>query len=792
MIRRTVWTVCVGLLMVCPAAFPANYPAPGTEITDQHPLFIFCLEDGADTAPTAFAEAAVAQWTALNDSLRPYAVLGIRHTAGGEARWDWLEQVLPTLQEAGVPVVVRIGNDDPRSWMPLARLEALLRQHTAVRGVEAAGLRFNVYPAPGEADSPATDKVAWLADAMDLAARYSRLFHLTLGGLDWLRVMSNRECAPLYEAIKACREHVIATGHYQGAHALARNTALQGLWLEGAVAQWGIGADGNWYAEAGYRGPGIFGAGGTLEELPRGIFRAMILNGAMMGAKVYAFGPPESLWMGPQRQHWDDEIRPTLESILRLGLIAREDFVRRRTRLAYQLNEAANPPDFRFNLRDVDSVLGEGLLMRAAYGMERPGQVWELVPNRGDNYFVPILSAHATDEARAPFARVVRPGEAATVDEWRSLLDQYAVAPLAPGAEAFVTTVGRGVFVMNTRENVRQSQQFSLPGVPAPVRNVEARRVGGSVALSWPFREGDVSYSVYRRETEDGRFTLLTLGLEERQYVDEGVFPEAAAPASTVSSEKTAGLEVVVAAELPSAPDGPTVAYAVTALTNETEPYSGTVDYGEHLALSVVESRIAEQVVLHPLLGQAVSQPMASASDDLPPGDMLDGLAAVAPEHLDVARAIAGRIEEWDRAYRAEDLNGVLDLYASAYEDPQGWSFQYARRAYQWLFERYETPRMTRQVRRWEFRRLEDAGEVSLLLYCRLGAAAVSSPDGRVADVPIAIPRTETAEVWVTWAQREGLWRIVRTNPALPNLRDLLSYSAGPYDNFPLGPDWLD
>lgn len=240
------------------------------------------------------------------------------------------------------------------------------------------------------------------------------------------------------------------------------------------------------------------------------------------------------------------------------------------------------------------------------------------------------------------------------------------------------------------------------------------------------------------------------------------------------------------------APALKTVAYAVTALTSEVEPFTGTVGYGEYLALSMMESRIAEQVVLHPLLTNAVSEPIPDARalvDSLPVDPRFVG---VPEEQLDAAKAIAARIEQWDRAFTGEDLTGVMDLYAASYEDPQGWRAQYVRRAYQWFFERYSSPRMERQIRRWEFSRAGETGEINQLLYCRLTGAALSSADGRLADPMVAIPRTSTCEVWVTWAEEEGLWRIVKTNPALPNFRDILSYAAGPYDNFPLGADWLE
>ncbi len=773
----------------------ADFPPLSVEISDLHPLFIFSCPDGTGATPEGYAAGVTQQWDALDEELRPYAVLRVRSQAPREGRTAWYGALAPLLQTAGIPVVMAVGEDDPRSWMSADEVERLLLANTAIRGIEISDLRFDTYVPSLPGGDGMTPKVRWLTGMIDVAARYGRFTHLPLGGINWPRVMANTDCTALYKKLVACRTHVIPSGLYRGAHALARNGALLGLWLEGAVTQWGITADADWYGEARFMEPGVFGLTGGPEKTPSSLYRAMILTGVMAGASVYAFDNPDSLWMGAQRRHWDEAIRPTLTSVLRLGLIPRQDFVRKKVSVVYQLGPAGTPPEFHANLRDIDAILDEGNLIRGAYGLERPGQVWELIPNRGDYYLVPLLSPHADDAVLKGFARVVHPGEMNGPADWKALLGRYRDLTQAGEGSAFVTRVGRGVFVLNTRENAAQEQTFAIDALPAPVRHVEARRLGESVALTWPFREGDVSYSVYRRAHPDERFVLIASGLDDRQYVDTNVFPAASqAPEPVKEAAPPATRPVMLEAAIPddTAPEESAVAYAVTALTSEQEPFSGTVGYGEYLALSVVESRIAEQVVLHPLIISAVSEPIPETVEASEAAPVDPRFAGVPDGQLAAAKAIVARIDQWDRAFSGEDLSGVMDLYATSYEDPQGWRSQYVRRAYQWFFERYTFPRMERQVRRWQFSRTAETGAVNLLLYCRLTGVAISSADGRQADPQVAIPRTSTCEVWVTWAREEGLWRIVKTNPALPNFRDLLSYAAGPYDNFPLGADWLE
>ncbi len=127
--------------------------------------------------------------------------------------------------------------------------------------------------------------------------------------------------------------------------------------------------------------------------------------------------------------------------------------------------------------------------------------------------------------------------------EWTTLLDKYYV-PDGIGS-AFIVQAGRGVYVMNTRENVYQEQTFRLPSLPKPVRGVEATRKDGVVALTWPARAGDVAYRVYKRVPPQLRFALAADDIGGQEWTD-------------------------------TAPDAQSaVAYAVTALTNEEEPFEG-------------------------------------------------------------------------------------------------------------------------------------------------------------------------------------------------------------------------
>ena len=752
------------VLMMCLAVGAwGAYPPLCVEITAEHPLFIFQVSlppdrEGLDAG--GYAQHVVDVWGELPDGLKPFSTLQIEARGTDTAsRHQRFRTLLGVLQEADIPVVVRIADANLRRIYPLELAEELVREFTCIKGIQAMDLPFEEYYAFG-ADDPVgvPPVVRWLVQAIDLAARYGRFMSIELGRLRWPRIMSNTWCKPLYEKFRECSDYVVPTSVYRDAHTIPQTACLLGLWLEGAAAQWGVGPQSHWYADAHFIEPGVFGVSKQPVKMPPALYRAMILNGAMTGAAVYSFAPGSDLWFGAARRHWDEAICPTLAEIVDSGLIARRDFVKKHVKVAYKLAPSRTAEDFHLNLRDIDAVLDQGLLIRAAYGMERPGQVPELIPNFSRYYWIPILSAHAPEDVRGAFDVVVDPAVHTSVEAWRELLDPY-YQPDGEGT-ASITRVGRGIFIMNTCENRYEQQTFRVPEVPAPVRGFQAERRDDGVLLAWPFREGDFSYKVYKRVLPDKQLTLLAKSIDARSCLD------------------------------PDADPTQTVAYAVTALTDEHEPYEGTVNFGEFITLSVVESRIAEEVFIGPLLGLAKSQPLEpplSLGPNAPPWwPNYEGLSEV---ELPLARSIVERIEMWDRAFADEDLNGVLDLYSTDYEDPQGWRFQYVRRAYQWFFEHYNACVMHRQIRQWDFSSYDALHQVGLLMYCRFTGYALTDSTGRIADVPAQFPLSENCETTIYFTDKEGPWRIIRTNPALPNFKDILTFAASPYDNLAPGPD---
>lgn len=750
----------VGLLAIVSAFAWADYPPLCLEISADHPLFIFQDTGTECTDVGAYAQHVVNAWKQLPDDLHAFSVIQVGARGGDvAARHGWFRHLLMAMQDADLPVVIRVADGRAHTYHPLDRTEELLNEFTCIKGIQAVDIPFEEYPEPGSTETLGPPPVVqWLMEGIDLSARYGRFFSIALDEVRWLRLMANESTQPLYQRMRECAPYLVPIAACRGAHTVPQMAALMGLWLENATGQWGVGPDSRWYQDARFIAPGVFGVADPPAKMPPALYRAMILDGAMTGASVYAFAPETDLWFGPARAYWDDAIEPTLRQLLDLNLIARKEFVRKKARIAYQVGLARTPQEFHVTLHDTDAVLDTGQLIQAAYGMERAGQVAELIPNTGRYYWIPILSAISSEATSSAFEVIVAPGMQSSLQSWSELLDRY-YQPDGEGT-AFITNVGRGIFVMNTRENVIEPQNFKLAAVPAAVRGFAAKRQSDGVLVTWPFREGDLSYKVYRRIPPDPRWVLLANNAENRSCLDTAADPNQ------------------------------TIAYAVTALTEDKEPYEGIVNYGEYLALSNVESRIAEEVTIGPLLGLAQSQPAATAGNPQPnPASWWMPVTGLDEPQQALAQAIAERLEALDTAFCAKNLDGVMDIYSPDYEDVKGWKPSYARRAFQWFFEHYRACRMDRQIRKWDFSGLESNGQVNVVLYCRFSGYAISDPSGRVADMPAWFPREARGETTLTFVSQDGVWRMVRSDPALPNMRDILSFSASPFDNIPVGPD---
>ena len=162
--------------------------------------------------------------------------------------------------------------------------------------------------------------------------------------------------------------------------------------------------------------------------------------------------------------------------------------------------------------------------------------------------------------------------------------------------------------------------------------------------------------------------------------------------------------------------------------------------------------------------------------------DLAHEPGAIGPKLLALwdAREIAARMDAFKDACERMDWRALTALYAPDYEDPNGFHREYAGRAWKWWFERNNKAFLLRQIRGWDFSDRAGKGlvRVRMLLLC----AAVRRDDQPYGyDGIVRIPRHKGAEVTCTWSGSGGEWRLVRTEPALPNFEEIL-WNSRPQD----------
>jgi len=723
---------------------------PLDPIDADRPWFVFRAPEPSSADMLAYTDNLRTAWQALPERLRPVAAFEVAApTVDYRIRPDVFEDVLTELQFAQIPMVVAITDDDPASFYPRSDLERLFDTFTLIRGVHVRGLRFDDYPVFGDGNPLATPpQVRWLAALIETASDYGRRVVLELDGLHTTHLMANAWAQPVRDAMADHPNVVVPMNSQRGPHSVVASSALLGLWLEDTVGQWGLRLDSKWYVNANFVEPGVYGRDPEA-IMPPELYRAMLLNGAMAGATVYRFSEAADLWTGVRGGTWRDVIAPTLIEILDNGYLARERAVLETIQIGYRLNPSRSREEFAQHAPDLDPIFDEGRLLFGAYGLEMPGQVPELVLNTGRYYWIPILSPGVSDEAIGRFEEVLLPGALLNAQEWRERLASYY--PARADGSAFVTTVGRGIFVLHTRENAYAEQTFAIEAVPAPVRGVRANRTPEGVELAWPFREGDVFYRVYRRVLPDGDWLQVSDETDERRFVD------------ITANERDA-----------------TLAYAVTALTNETEPYSGTLNYGDYRVVNTVESRIVEEVILEAEVVAATAAPLPLPIDDRPASQPAwPDLEDLEGDALFAARAVVSQIERLEVGFVNSDPELILSVYAPRYVDSEGSTREVVRAAFAAFFQRTVPGRMARQIRSWDVSGLPD-GVLGVTLYTSFSGKLRPPYIPEAGNDTLHFPAANGGVVTMTFEKTGDDWLLTRTEPPLPGLDDVLGVVPRP------------
>jgi hypothetical protein len=441
-----------------------------------------------------------------------------------------------------------------------------------------------------------------------------------------------------------------------------------------------------------------------------------------------------------------------VRQLIEQKLIPAKEEVLQQTKVAYQLKQCATLHEYDTMLQDLDLELAHGYLERAAYGVLLPHLMKEMIPDTGGRYyFIPLLPVGSPPELLKKVQKVIQPGECASTEAYRDLLGRYFPAtencPLASATNAAcVLKCGRAIAVMQSRENLYEKQHFAVE-LPAWVTGLRAQSAPEGLRLEWPTVPESRSYRVWKR-IEGARV------YPQWELVQDNLRTNACTLAGISNGT-----------------------FAITALTGARRVMEGTVNYTDYLLFQGDESSILEEVSVDNSGSHthSVTWTDESLAERQEVWRILEG---VSKEHEREADAVLAAFRTLITAFEAKDLDRLMSFYDSAYRDSNGYSTEYVRRAWRWWFQRTVIPYVVAQVRSWNMSRAAE-GIVSFTAWNRFrGTIVWDEPFGYHGRV--RIPRHDGDRVTWTWERKSsGEWKVIRTEPALPNFGEMLWISRG-------------
>ncbi len=736
---------------VIPAS-PSGCKAPELVISPEHPLIILY---GPGTG-----ERTVKCWQHLPADIRPYcAVTMDPPSLDVKERLEGWRRMLRQVQPHNIPIVLQVAGDSAEWTTPLGVVETLLQEFSCIKAVQVVEWRCAYYTRfGGDLEMAIPENLRYLAELLKLCGRYGKHLSLQLQ-TDLAHLAADQLSGPLREMFREYREYLLPQNECIPPSYYLAQAAACGLWLAGYCEHWGMEPQWWWWTkgESYFIRPGLFGVEAALEtdeERYARLYRAFIIEGALMGATVFSIEPPQDIWNGEftDKRHFDNVIYPTLRQIIDQHLIATRDDVLAQAKVAYQMKECRTLHEYDRLLQDLDLENGQGNLERAAYGVLLPHLMKEMIPDTGGRYyFIPLLPVGAPSSLTQRFAKVVQPNECSTPADYRALLDRYYLptentAGVFTNNRACVLKCGRAIAVMQSRENLFEKQPFAVD-LPRWVTGLHTQREAGGIHLTWQNNTDAGSYRVWKHipgARVYPQWELLKDGLQ-------------------ASSCSLPGLE--------------SGTFGVSAQTAAKRRFEGTVNFGEYLLFPADESPILEQAVV--TQEGSRTEHISWTDESLPTKQevwrIFDG---VPKQHEKEAQAVLESFRGLISAFEARELDRLMSFYDQDYRDSNGYSIEYVRRAWLWWFQRTVIPYVVAQVRTWDTAHVAD-GLISVTAWNRFrGTIVWDEPFGYHGRV--RIPRHADERVTWTWKHDPaGRWKLLRTSPALPNFGEMLWNSRG-------------
>ena len=732
------------------------FQVPEVRISPEHPLILLQSSAAFGDADSSqeqakrveearrHGEEIVRVWNLLPSDIRPLCQIQIElRVQEHSLRKMLFEEMLRPVQANEVAVSLQIADPHDEYVFDLNAVESLLQTFPCIKSLMVSEQQFAHYAKFNVEDYAVPPHVRYCMDVIQLGAHYGKHTVLVLQGLKWLHIGADTLNRPLLEAMRSFSDYVIPVNEHIEPRHLTRQTAVWGLWLGDFVTHWGVEPQSWWFESSFMNTPGIFGDHLHPAEMPPEMYRPMILQGAAMGATVYSFEPWWDLFDYGNSRCWAEVILPTLREVIQSELIPSKEQVLEKTPVAYQLAPARSIHDFHINMRDLDWLSDDGTLAQLVYGVWEPMLEFELVPNKS-NWFIPLLPAVVSEEAAGRFPRLLHAGDCDDEACWREQLSGYLKEP-ASIPQAWTCEINDHAYVMHTHENLYEKQFFEVE-TAQPVRNITASLTeNGSLQLNWDEVPQTASYEVCFTSAKGSTAVLATVS--ETSYVVN--LPE---PGK----------------------------FSVTCSTRSRERYSGSVNYLDCLVFSQRISRPVEHI-LFTKEGTVLNEKEEAVTDTRPESQQIYPDYSGVPEQFQrLAEEVTGALDEFKNAYESMDWKRLTALYDPAYEDANGFHREYVSRAWKWWFRRNNKCFLLRQIRNWDFSEYSHSEIVknTLFLYC----TAVRWDDQPFGyDGIVRIPRHKGAEVQCSWIKKEGRWRLLKTEPSLPNLEEIL-WNSRPMD----------
>ncbi|MFH1741190.1 MAG: hypothetical protein ABIH23_19480 [bacterium] len=733
-------------------ALPPDAKPLRITISREHPLIIFQGRVIRHSEPALI----INDWKQhVPDDLKPYCVFEIEvRDLDLERRYSTYIAVLDRLQEANIPVCLQVIDPHPEYALPLRFVEKLLDRYDCIQVVQSTENRTEFYTKVPEAADLATPvEISYMVKLIKMGAQRGIPTSMQHQALRWLHIGTDELARELRETLSTYHAYVLPQNEHLGNQHFPRQTSVWGFWMGDVVDHWGIEAQSWWWENAHFIKPGVFGLSPMdwQTTFPKGIYRPMILQAAMLGATVYGFEPNWDLFEYARPDVWYDNILPTLREVIYRGLISSKEEVLEKTKLAYQVPFSKSIADFHRISRDMDWMADEGFLARAAYGVYARGIEHELIPNRNRAFFIPILPLNAKESAIRRFHRVISPGECNSVEEYEEMLEQFYPEP--DREPAYVQQVGRFIHVMQTHENLYERQEFSVP-VPIAVHEINMNREDkDTVSLCWPPVKGAKGYQVCRWINDRSAPEEFPIGADWSRW-------EIIAEVADSSVQLKITEDVIL---------------GVRAKTTERETLNSTVNFLDCLVFDTTCSPIVEIVEITPDTKQAVSRARRFQDTRPEKQEWFDLGIGLTDEKRKVAEEVRKAFRELISYFEKEDIKGLASFYAQDYRDPNGYDRDYALRAWLWWFQRMQFPFCAATIQEWDTSKYERDGIIRMKLvgFWR-GVIMWDEPWGY--DGLARFPRHENAAVWWNWKKnpKRDSWEIITTDPACPNFGEML------------------